>query len=102
MELIRFEALSRILSGQDRTNSAIDFGEDQLIELFDVLKAAIDVGDPRLIESLLDDWHAKRKPRGISSNSEVFDKIIHSIINISQERLTTGQSQQVIKDLLPI
>jgi signal transduction histidine kinase len=102
LDHIRFEALSRILRDQDGTKAALTFGEDQLVDLFDILKAVIDLRDPRLIDPLLDEWHAGKIAQGNPSISESFESIFHSIINISQARLSVEQSQQLISVLLPI
>jgi signal transduction histidine kinase len=102
LDLISFQTLNVLLSDKGETRSGGPFEVEQLVELFDVLRAAIGVGDPKLIDPLLDGWLVEQLNEPTSLLSQAFDKLIRTMIGISQKQLSAEQSQQLIDGLLPI
>ena len=102
LDLIIFQTLNVLQSGNGGRNSDVPIGEERLVELFEVLKSAMDVGNPRLLYPILDGWLAEYSTEPSSLFSQVFDNLIQTTVDVSQEQLSAEQSQQLNSSLLPI
>ena len=88
LDLIIFQTLNVLQSGNGGRNSEVPIGEERLVELFEVLKSAIDVGDPKLLYPILDGWLAEYSTEPSSLFSQVFDNLIQTTVDVSQEQLS--------------
>ncbi len=102
MDLIKYETINDLLLKKDKSLIGINLDKEQLVEIFDTLRASINVGDSRLMEPILDKLLRNQGIGLNSQNSQLLDQIVSSIINISQVQLSFQQSQQLISSILPV
>ena len=102
MELIKYETINDLLLNKGISLIGINLDKEQLVEIFDTLRASINVSDSRLMEPILDKLLRNQGIGLNSQNSQLLDQIVSSIINISQVQLSFQQSQQLISSILPV
>jgi signal transduction histidine kinase len=102
MDLIRHEVIDDFLLKVERHPSRILQSNEVFIMIFDLLRAGIDLGNPTLIEPLLDDFYQNDFSDSTKQDAHFLDQTIQSIVDVSQKRLAVEQSQQLISNLLPV
>ena len=102
LDSIRNEIFNHLLTNADKHPLADTGSKEKMVELFDVILTSIEVGNPKLIEPLLEGYIENQNSESTTYESWLLDDLTNSIIWVSQEQFSLGQSQLVINGVLPV
>ena len=102
LDQIRLEVVDELLIYEERLPSGFHVNKAQFEEIYDRLRACVDVGNPNMMEPFLDDLYGNQRHDSTSQIFQLLDRITQSIIGVSQERLSIEQSQKLNSNLLPV
>lgn len=102
LEQIRVETSHLLITEHASNKPDATVLDDWLEIFFDLLLSAIEAGDPRLIDSALVQWLEFAGGAENTKPTETFNRILLSIFNVSRQKLSAEQTQELVAELLPV